>query len=88
MALSDSLQNLLRGLVDRPEDLKISVIEDEFSIIVSVVPHPEEFGKLIGKRGVYADAVRKLWSACYRRDGKKFTYNVVDPRRGDTSRSR
>jgi predicted RNA-binding protein YlqC (UPF0109 family) len=84
--LHELLEEIAQGLVNH--ELEVSVLEDKHSVIVTVEPHPDDFGMLIGKKGMYADAIRKLWSACYGKIGKRFTLNVVDPRRRASHRSR
>jgi len=77
------LEGLIKLLVDRPDEVKLHINEDPHSIVVSVEVAPSDFGKLIGRRGVYAESLRSLWSGIYGKAGKRFTLNVVDQRRSD-----
>lgn len=62
-ALSDigTLMNtLVRALVDRPDDVEVNEIEGSQSTVIEVRVAKTDHGKLIGKKGRTANAIREL----------------------------
>lgn len=58
--MKNLLEFLLLHLVDHPEDIVIEEVEEESQIRFIVHVHPEDMGKVIGKRGAVIDAIRKI----------------------------
>ncbi len=51
---------IVRALVDQPEQVSVNEVEGERSIIFEVRVAPEDLGKVIGKGGRIANALRTL----------------------------
>lgn len=58
--MKNLLEFLLLHLVDHPEDIVIDEIEEETQTRFVIHVHPEDMGKVIGKRGAVIDAIRKI----------------------------
>jgi predicted RNA-binding protein YlqC (UPF0109 family) len=66
-------------LLDHPEDLSIEEVEGERGeLIFEITVHPEDMGKLIGKRGRVIQALRSLVRAAAQREGQTVLVEVVD----------
>jgi predicted RNA-binding protein YlqC (UPF0109 family) len=66
-------------LIDHPEDVRIEEIEaEDGTTIVEVSVHPEDAGKLIGKRGRIIRSLRILARASGQREKRAVTVEVVD----------
>ncbi len=66
-------------LVDHPEDLTIEEVEGERdSVVLEVSVHPDDVGKIIGKRGRVVRALRVLAKAAGQREGRSVMVEVVD----------
>ena len=66
-------------LVDHPEDVQIEEVEGERDLtIVEVSVHPDDMGKIIGKRGRMIRAIRVLSKAAGQRSGDNIAVEVVD----------
>jgi predicted RNA-binding protein YlqC (UPF0109 family) len=61
---------IVRALVDDPEQVRVSKVEGERSIIFEVRVAPDDLGKVIGKGGRLADALRTLIRAAGTRERK------------------
>jgi len=59
---SDKLQvflhNILSGLVNKPEDIEIEKTTDDMGVLYLVRLHESDYGKVIGKKGNIANAIR------------------------------
>ena len=58
--MEDLVRMIVRALVDSPEDVAVNTIEGERSIIFEVRVAPDDLGKVIGKGGRIANAMRTL----------------------------
>jgi predicted RNA-binding protein YlqC (UPF0109 family) len=66
-------------LLDHPEDLEITESEGERgAIVLELTVHPEDMGKIIGKRGRMIRSLRSLARAAGQRDGQTLMVEVVD----------
>ena len=61
---------MIKGLVDKPEQVVVNRIEGERNIIFEVRVAPEDLGKVIGKGGRIADALRTLIRAAGMKERK------------------
>jgi hypothetical protein len=54
------LENIVTPLLSRPEDLKIEQVVDEKGVLLTLTVNGEDMGRLIGKLGCTANAIRTL----------------------------
>lgn len=75
----DVLAFIARNLVDHPEDIEIAETEDDDgNLILELRVHPEDMGKVIGKRGRTAKAIRTMVKAASTRDGEQASVEIVE----------
>ena len=72
------VEYIARALVDNPESVEVSTIEGEKSTILELKVAEEDIGKVIGKHGRIANAVRTILSSSSNRDGKRFVLEILD----------
>jgi predicted RNA-binding protein YlqC (UPF0109 family) len=66
-------------LLDHPEDVTIEEVEGERGeTVLEVSVHPEDVGKIIGRRGRIVGSLRALARAASQRDGETVLLEVVD----------
>lgn len=61
--LADAVAHLVRGIVDNPDDVSVRLRGTRRGDLLEVRVHPEDLGKVIGRRGRTAGAVRTVVSA-------------------------
>ena len=69
---------MVKSLVDAPDEVSVNVIEGEKSTILELKVAQEDVGKVIGKQGRIAKAIRTILSASATRDGKRATLEILD----------
>ena len=69
---------VVKSLVDAPDEVSVNVIEGEKSTILELKDAQEDVGKVIGKQGRIAKAIRTILSASATRDGKRATLEILD----------
>ncbi|MCR4313859.1 MAG: KH domain-containing protein [Candidatus Uhrbacteria bacterium] len=55
---------MVQALVDQPDDVHVRAIAGDHVVLLEVGVHPSDFGKVIGRHGTHAVAMRQiLWAA-------------------------
>ena len=72
------VEYIVRSLVDQPENVEVNVIEGEKSTILELRVSPDDIGKVIGKHGRIAKAVRTVLSAAASKSGKRVVLEILD----------
>ncbi len=76
--MKELLEYLAKSLVDKPEAVEVKVIEGERSSILQLHVDPEDIGKVIGKQGRIAKALRTIVKASAVKQGKKAIIEIID----------
>lgn len=74
----DLLEYLARSLVDSPEEVHVSVTETDSAVVLELSVAKDDIGKVIGKQGRIARALRTIVKAAAVRDGKRIIVEIVD----------
>mgnify|MGYP001012502615 CR=1 FL=1 len=61
--LADALEHLVRGIVEHPDDVKVRVRQQRYRETLQVRVHPEDLGRVIGRSGRTARALRAVVGA-------------------------
>lgn len=69
---------LAQAIVDKPEDVTIEAIEADHSVILQLRVAPDDMGKVIGKQGRIAKALRTVVKAAAVKEGKRVMVEIVD----------
>lgn len=69
---------IVKNLVDHKEDVNINVIEGERLTLLELRVHKDDVGKVIGKYGNIAKAIRTLLNATATKAGKKVVLEILD----------
>ena len=68
---------IAKSLVDHPENVKVTTREEDDSIVIELVVDPEHTGKVIGKQGRIAKAIRAIVKAASVNDEKKVVVDIL-----------
>jgi len=66
------------SLVDSPDDVRVTVTEEDDTIIVDLAVAKDDLGKVIGKQGRTARAMRSLLAAAAGKENKKSRLNILE----------
>ncbi len=77
------MQNLVeyiaKALVDHPEQVKISEVEGGTVSVIELSVAKEDMGKIIGKQGKTAEAIRTILGTISRKLKKHFALEIIEP---------
>jgi len=74
----DLVEYIVKSLVDEPDAVEIKVIEGEKSTILELKVAEADIGKVIGKNGRIARAIRTILSACASAQSKRVILEILD----------
>ena len=74
--LRDALEHLVKGIVDRPDDVRVGSRDTPRGEVLEVRVHPEDLGRVIGRGGRTATALRTVVGALAQ--GRRVRVDVVD----------
>lgn len=63
LALAGLIQYLAKNLVDKPDEVKVHPVEEDGALVLELEVAIEDLGKVIGKQGRTARALRQVLSA-------------------------
>ncbi len=76
--LSDALEHLVRGIVSNPDDVDVRDRDLRRGRMLEVRVHPDDIGKVIGRSGRTATALRTVVGALAGRDQVRVDFVDVD----------
>ena len=74
--LKSALEHLVKGIVDHPDDVRVVAASSARGEVLEVHVNPEDLGRVIGRAGRTAKALRTLVTALA--DGRRVRVDVVD----------
>ncbi|OAT79517.1 KH domain-containing protein [Desulfotomaculum copahuensis] len=75
--MKEVVEILAKALVDRPDQVSVNMIEKEKSYLIELKVAPEDMGKVIGKQGRIARAIRMVVKAAATRQRKKVIVEII-----------
>jgi uncharacterized protein len=75
--MKELLEYLAKALVDNPDQVSVNQVEGERSIILELRVAQEDMGKVIGKQGRIAQALRTLVKSAAVKDGKRVSIEII-----------
>ncbi|MEN9920527.1 MAG: hypothetical protein RL538_420 [Candidatus Parcubacteria bacterium] len=76
------LENLVRALVDHPDAVKINRTVDEMGVLLTLDVHADDMGKIIGRSGNTAKAIRTLLRVVGMKHDARVNLKINEPEGG------
>lgn len=76
--MKELVEIIARALVDYPEKVEVNQVEGEQSVIIELKVAPEDMGKVIGKQGRIAKAIRTIVKAAATRESKRVVVEIIE----------
>ena len=77
MAAKELVEFVARSLVDDPEQVKVEVVREPDGIVLELHVAEDDMGKVIGRNGSVAKALRTLLKVTAAREGGSVTLEIV-----------
>lgn len=75
--MKDLVEVLAKALVDNPEDVNVKAVEGDRAVTLELQVAPQDMGKVIGKQGRIAKAIRTVVKAAATKEGKKVNVEIL-----------
>ena len=75
--MKELIEYIAKSIVDKPDEVRVTEEETEDGIILRLEVAPEDTGKVIGKEGRIAKAMRTLLRVAAIRKGTRATLEIV-----------
>ena len=76
-AMGELVKYIAMNLVDKPDEVKVEEKEGDKATILELTVAPEDMGKVIGKQGRIAKAIRTVVKAASIKENKKYIVEIV-----------
>ena len=75
--MKELLEYIAKSLVDYPDDVSVTEIEGDTSTVLELRVNDADMGKVIGKQGRIAKAIRTVVKAAAMEDNKKVDVDII-----------
>jgi len=75
---AELMENLAKALVDRPEMVSVQELKGRNTSVIELRVAKEDVGKIIGKKGRNADALRTILGAVAAKERKTYVLEIID----------
>ena len=76
--MKDLITEIVKALVDLPDEVSVNEIEGAHTTVLEVRVAKTDMGKVIGKQGRNAQAIRTILSAASGKDRKRYLFEIVE----------
>jgi uncharacterized protein len=76
--MKELIEYIAKALVDRPEDVKVIEVEGERTSVIELSVAKEDLGKIIGKQGRTARAIRTILTAASTKLKKRSVLEIIE----------
>ena len=76
--MKELLLAIVQSLVDKPDEVQIKEVVGEHAHVLELRVAKEDLGKVIGKGGAHASAIRTLMAAASGKDKKRYILEIID----------
>jgi len=76
--VKELIEMIARALVDNPDNVHVSQLDGEQSSIIELKVAPDDIGKVIGKQGRTAQAIRDILGAVGMKLKKRFNFEIIE----------
>ena len=76
--MKELVEIMAKALVDNPDQLEVSEIAGSDTLVIELKTAKEDMGKIIGKKGRNAQAMRTILNAASRKLNKRVVLEIID----------
>lgn len=79
VSIKELVELIVRALVDQPDAVEITEIKGNHAHVIELSVAKEDLGKVIGKSGAHASAIRTLLAAASGKENKRYILEIIEP---------
>ena len=78
MKVKELVEVIAKALVEHPEEVEVTQVDKGRTVVIELRVAPSDMGKVIGKQGRIANAIRSVVKAASAKSDKKVVVDIVD----------
>jgi predicted RNA-binding protein YlqC (UPF0109 family) len=76
--MRELLEFLAKSLVEDPDSIEVEELEEDGDLVLEVTAAEDDLGRLIGRGGRVANALRTVMRAAATREGRRVIVDIID----------
>lgn len=76
--IAELVKYISMNLVDKPDEVKVEEKVEENTTVIELTVAPEDMGKVIGKQGRIAKAIRTVVKAASAQEDRRYSVNILE----------
>ena len=76
--MKDLISDIVKALVDQPDQVSVTEIKGDHTVVLEISVAKSDMGKVIGKQGRNVGAIRTILSAAAGKTRKRYVLEIVD----------
>jgi predicted RNA-binding protein YlqC (UPF0109 family) len=76
--MKELVEHIAKALVDKPEEVAVTAVEGEQSVVLELRVAPTDLGKVIGRQGRTARSLRTILNAAGMKLHKRFSLEILE----------
>ena len=76
--MRDLVEAIVKAIVDHPDEVKVNEVSGEMTTIIELRVAPSDMGKVIGRQGRTAKAIRTILNAAGMRASRRMEFEIVN----------
>lgn len=80
LSVKELVEAVVRSMVDRSDEVEVTEVEGAHTSVIELKVAREDIGKVIGKKGAHAYALRTLVAAAGGKKKKRYVLNILEER--------
>ena len=76
--MKDLITEIVQAIVDRPDEVSVNEIGGDHTVVLELRVAKSDMGKVIGKRGRMAEAIRAILSAASGKARKRYILEIME----------
>ena len=76
--MKELVEIMVKAMVDKPDEVCVTEVQGQHACIIELVVAKEDVGKVIGKRGAHAQALRTVISAAGGKRKKRYVLEIIE----------
>lgn len=78
--MKELVEMMVKALVDKPDEVVVTEVAGRHSAVIELKVAQEDIGKVIGKKGAHAQALRTIISAAGGKRKKRYVLEILEER--------
>ena len=80
LSVRELVEEIVKALVDHPEQVLCSEVQGTHSCVLELEVAKDDIGKVIGRKGIHADAIRRIMHAPGGKQRMRYVLEIIEER--------